>query len=289
MKYRYINAAFSLAAMAILSTSCVISLNKKALTEEISKFNKIVVPSGIIAEKDTTVADFQELSLSGPLEVTYIQSDDQFSVKVSCSDNILPYVVISQEPQSSKLSVSVKEGIVHSDGIKVTVRSSSLDNLSASGAVDFISSLVTSEGDLNVSLKGSSDVTIKSVVSKSMSLVVAGSADLELEKIVTGDFKLAIAGSGSADIDKFKGDNVELSIAGSGDVDMYLEAQSLKGNIAGSGTLELSGILYGQAEYSIAGSGDVKAKELKCPKTSYKTRGGSIIYQDGNGQIIRED
>ena len=72
-------------------------------------------------------------------------------------------------------------------------------------------------------------------------------------------------------------------------MDMYLNAKELSASIAGSGELSVQGSVSRQAKYSIAGSGHINAKDLKCPATSYETKGGSITYQDADGRIIRED
>ena len=175
-----------LAAITLIFSSCVITVNKKAV--RIFAKDKFVEASGVITTRDTTVSPFTKLSVSGPLEVTFTQSTEQPSVKITTSDNIQEYMEVKIEDNT--LKVGLKDGPAR----------------------------------------------------------------------ISEDIKVEIVGPA---------------------------ADALK--LAGSGELALKGSVSRRAKYSIAGSGHINAKDLKCPATSYETKGGSITYQDADGHLVKED
>ena len=136
---------------------------------------------------------------------------------------------------------------------------------------------------------GSSDVRISSISAAELIISAAGSCDINLGEVNASSFESVIAGSGNIDAAHVNADSADLTIAGSGDMDMYLNVNELNASIAGSGELALKGSVSRRAKYSIAGSGHINAKDLKCPATSYETKGGSITYQDADGRLVKED
>ena len=256
-----------LAAITIISTSCVITVNKKAV--RIFAKDKFVEASGVITTRDTTVSPFTKLSVSGPLDVTFTQSTEQPSVKITTSDNIQEYVEVKIE--GNTLNVGLKDGPARiSEDIRVDIVGPAADALKLAGSVDFTCERLGVEGsDLKVEVAGSSDVRISSISAAELIISAAGSCDINLGEVNVSSFASVIAGSG--------------------DMDIYLNVNELNASIAGSGELALKGSVSRRAKYSIAGSGHINAKALKCPATSYETKGGSITYQDADGRLVKED
>ncbi|MGM9739934.1 MAG: GIN domain-containing protein [Candidatus Cryptobacteroides sp.] len=277
----------SLAAISIIASSCVVTVNKKAV-RNFAK-DKFVEASGVIVTRDTIVSPFSRLSVAGPLEVTFIQSDDQPSVKVMASDNIIGFVEIKNEDNG--LKIRLKDGPAKFSGeIVVEVAGPAVNKVEIEGSVDFnCGKLGSAESDFDLAVGGSSEINVGSIEAAELSLAAAGSCDIEIKEVNAVLFKCALAGSGEISSGHVNADEVKVSIAGSGDMDMYLNANELSASIAGSGELSVQGSVSRQAKYSIAGSGHINAKDLKCPDTSYETKGGSITYQDADGRIVKED
>ncbi|MGM9768760.1 MAG: GIN domain-containing protein [Candidatus Cryptobacteroides sp.] len=276
-----------LAAISVISTSCVVTVNKKAV--RLFTKDKFVEASGVIVTRDTTVSPFTELSLSGPLEVTFTQTDGQPSVKIATSDNIQEYVKV--EAAGGKLKVYLKDGPARiSVDIKVEIAGPAIEKLTLAGSLDFTCDNLGSDGaDLAFELSGSTDARIASISAVELGIAAAGSCDLRVGDIKAETVKCALAGSGDVSVSHVNADELKISVAGSGDMNMYLNINTLNASIAGSGELDLVGVVSRQAKYSIAGSGHIDAEDLKCPATSYETRGGSITFQDGDGRIVKED
>ncbi|MGN1232050.1 MAG: head GIN domain-containing protein [Candidatus Cryptobacteroides sp.] len=277
----------SLAAISIIASSCVVTVNKKAVRSFAKE--KFVEASGVIVTRDTVVSPFTKLSVSGPIDVTFTQSTAQPSVKITTSDNIQKYVEVKIE--GNTLKVGLEDGPARiSDEIKVEIVGPAVDALKLAGSVDFTCAALGVEAvDFEMEVSGSTDAHITSIAAAEFGLASAGSCDLKLGDINVEIFKCALAGSGEISSDNVNADEVKVSIAGSGDMDMYVSAKELSASIAGSGELSVQGSVSRQAKYSIAGSGHINAKDLKCPVTSYETKGGSITYQDADGRIVKED
>ena len=273
-----------LAAISIISTSCVVTVNKKAV--RLFAKEKFVEASGVITTRDTTVSPFTKLSVSGPLDVTFTQSAEQPSVKITTSDNIQEYVEVKIE--GNTLKVGLNDGSARiSEDIKVEIEGPAVDALKLAGSVDFTCVALGVEAvDFEMEVSGSTDANI---VAADFDLASAGSCDLSLGAVKADAFKCALAGSGDITVGSVDADEVKVSVAGSGDMDMYLNVNELNASIAGSGELALKGSVSRRAKYSIAGSGHINAKDLKCPATSYETKGGSITYQDADGHLVKED
>lgn len=277
----------SLAAISIIASSCVVTVNKRAV-RSFAK-DKFVEASGVIVTRDTTVSPFTKLSVYGPVDVTFTQSTDQPSVKITTSDNIQQYVEVKIE--GNTLKVFMNDGPARiSEDINVEIVGPAIDALSLAGSVDFSCENLGAEAvDFEMEVSGSTDANIGNISAAEFGLASAGSCDLKLGDIKAVTFKCALAGSGDISASNLNADEVELSVAGSGDMDMYVSAKELNASIAGSGELSVKGSVSRQAKYSIAGSGHINAKDLKCPLTSYETKGGSITYQDADGRIVKED
>ena len=276
-----------LAAITVISSSCVITVNKKAV--RLFAKDKFVEASGVITTRDTTVSPFTKLSVSGPLDVTFTQSTEQPSVKITTSDNIQEYVEVKIE--GNTLNVGLKDGPARiSEDIRVDIVGPAADALKLAGSVDFTCERLGVEGsDLKVEVAGSTDVRISSISAAELILSAAGSCDINLGEVNVSSFESVIAGSGNIHAAHVNADSSDLAIAGSGDMDIYLNVNELNASIAGSGELALKGSVSRRAKYSIAGSGHINAKALKCPATSYETKGGSITYQDADGRLVKED
>ena len=277
----------SLAAISLIASSCVVTVNRKAILGFAKE--KFVEASGVIVTRDTLVSPFTKLSVSGPLDVTFTQSTGQPSVKITTSDNIQKYVEVKIE--GNTLKVGMNDGPARlSEEINVEIVGPAIDALTLAGSVDFsCENLGTEAVDFEMEVSGSTDAHISNITAAEFGLASAGSCDLNLGDINVVIFKCALAGSGEISSDHVNADEIKVSIAGSGDMDMYVSAKELNASIAGSGELSVKGSVSCQAKYSIAGSGHINAKDLKCPVTSYETKGGSITYQDADGRIVKVD
>lgn len=287
MKFRnVIKAALGVTAVLLLSSSCVVRLNKKAIMAEMQHRNaERITASKVIAEKDTTVQAFGKLSLSCGFDVYFTQTESAPTIKITGSDNLIPYVDIAGD--GDILRIGFKNlAVINGCDVKIYISAPFFNELEQSGSVDFFSdNICNPEEHFSIRTAGSSDIHIKSLISKEFSLSASGSTDIEVESLLTGNASLSIAGSGDFE-GYLSGKKLDVSIAGSGNIDLNVDVEEIDGRIAGSGDFTIAGKAARSARYSIAGSGSVNAKDLTSPNTQADVKGsGSIKYRDSDGDV----
>lgn len=289
---KVLGMAACISLVAVMSTSCVVRLNKKSIMVQVRDKVK-ERPSGVIAEKDTVVSAFTALQVSGPIDVRFVESESAPSVRIKGSDNIIPYVKVEYNAVSSTLRISLKDAVAVIDDIDVTINAPAFTNLEMSGSSSFEGDVIGVAGEhSDIAIAGSANLDVKVITAGSLKMASAGSADIEIGRIAVKDqIFIALAGSGDIEADSVRGSRIETSIAGSGDVDLEgIDVNNMKASIAGSGTMLLSGNVVEDVFYSISGSGDINAENLSCPSVSTKTKGSGVIrYRDSGGRVVKVD
>lgn len=186
--------------------------------------------------QERPMAMFNEINVSGPFNVYYVQSSES-KVLVEGKEEFVEKVVT--ELKGDDLHIKLEPGRYTNLVLKVTVYSPVADEIHIAGSGDFFDVAGHSSKD---------DIEYKS----------AGSGDLVLASIETReDIDIASAGSGDVRAEGIKCHDLDISIAGSGDVRMDAEVRNeLEASISGSGSMTLNGSCD-KAELKIAGSGDI--------------------------------
>ena len=223
---------------ALTVQSCMIRIGNIGVHES------VLVGSGNITEiKVDSLSDFDEISISLPMDVEYVYGEP--SVVIRCDDNAAEYIIAKCVGNELRLEMAPEKATLTKCYLKARVSSNSLSS---------------------VSLAGSGSFSAAGLDEKNFTASVAGSGELELDGIDAEDVKLSIAGSGEVDARLLKADSVRMSIAGSGEVRLdRIETRSLTGKVAGSGDITVSGHAD-KASFDIAGSGDIHSEGLDCPK-----------------------
>jgi len=161
-----------------------------------------------------------------------IKQEEEFKIKITGDDNILPLVKFSIEDDTLKLysekNFSTKSPLI------IDLSLNSLRHLLANGSGDIHMSELNGD-KLQVELVGSGEIT--------------GSGSISQLNIV-------LQGSGDMDFGRLKSKNCDVELNGSGDISVYAE-QSLDAKILGAGDISVSG-KPGKVKKSISGAGDIK-------------------------------
>lgn len=208
---------------ALLSTSCLIRVNEKAINEKAAAG---VSANGILLTRAYPVGSpVRTYRVVGSTDFTFVQKDTEPYLEVTASENILPYFKYD----------------LNDDGLLVCYFSS--DSI-ASFRLGYVNLVLYAPDLEKLEIVGSGDANI---------------AELCRE----GDFSASISGSGDLRIDRLSCDDLSLRIAGSGDMSIGVDSRGLiEAAIAGSGDIRLSGSAD-RAAFSVAGSGDIDATGLK--------------------------
>jgi hypothetical protein len=194
--------------------------------------------AGPTVSRNYQVADFQQIKVGGPYEVT-VRTGGNPGVTARGSENLL-----------DRTDVEVKDGMLL---IRGKPNRGFSWGWSSHGKADFT---VTVPQLTAATIGGSGNIHVDHVRGDRFKGSVAGSGGLNVDTVEVSSLEMSVAGSGSAKAAAGKAKTASYDIGGSGDIDAgAVQAEQAKVSIAGSGSVKAHAT--GTADVSIMGSGDV--------------------------------
>ena len=189
--------------------------------------------NGHIESESRAITDFSEIYADGMFDVEWQQGAPALTVK--CDENLLNYVEASVS--DNRLRLHVRERILPTHGLKVTVTSST-----RTGA----------------KLRGASELKAQNLTGQSFAVETTGAADVTLDGAV--DFLLAdMTGASDLKAKSLQVKTAEISTTGAADAEVS-PSESLRVNITGAGSV----LYHGQPkniEKHVTGAGEVRHKD----------------------------
>lgn len=233
--------------------------------------------------KQIKVSDFNQIAVSGSLDVTYTQQSGKPKVEIYTSDNIVDLLDIYVK--NGKLNLGFKKNVkVSYNKLEIRVTSEDLNavNVAGSGDFKFTNGLKTDQLKMNVA--GSGDITASNIqCSQVFTANVAGSGDIECKQLKAADMDISVAGSGDLKIENAQVTSANASVAGSGTVKISGSADKANYSVAGSGDLYASDFKVQDISASVAGSGDIKCHAVEHLKA--RVSGSGTIGYKGNPEL----
>lgn len=233
--------------------------------------------------KQIKVSDFDQIAVSGSLDVTYTQQSGKPKVEIYTSDNIVDLLDIYVK--NGKLNLGFKKNVkVSYNKLEIRVTSEDLNavNVAGSGDFKFTNGLKTDQLKMNVA--GSGDITASNIqCSQGFTANVAGSGDIECKQLKAADMDISVAGSGDLKIENALVTSVNASVAGSGTVKISGNADKANYSVAGSGDLYANDFKVQNISASVAGSGDIKCHAVEHLKA--RVSGSGTIGYKGNPEL----
>lgn len=233
--------------------------------------------------KQIKVSDFDQIAVSGSLDVTYTQQSGKPKVEIYTSDNIVDLLDIYVK--NGKLNLGFKKNVkVSYNKLEIRVTSEDLNavNVAGSGDFKFTNGLKTDQLKMNVA--GSGDITASNIqCSQGFTANVAGSGDIECKQLKAADMDISVAGSGDLKIENAQVTSANASVAGSGTVKISGSADKANYSVAGSGDLYASDFKVQDISASVAGSGDIKCYAVEHLKA--RVSGSGTIGYKGNPEL----
>lgn len=257
MKHTAIIAAAACATiMANACTFVRINRNSDILKSEYIEIN----PDGVRFTKDFDVTAFDELSVNGSFNVTYVPGEP--SVSITADEKVMEHIRVKVADGELKIDFGHKK-ISKTGEIDVKVSCPVLNDLNLAGSCTFDAPQGIIAEDFDANLAGSCRMTAACLTAQGdADLVIAGSGEALLKSIVCGDIDLQIAGSGN-----IAAEGVECRK----DIDL---------GVAGSGNITISGTNGGDTDITIAGSGKVDISGLV-------TKGATSREVSGSGKVLK--
>lgn len=233
--------------------------------------------------KQIKVSDFNQIAVSGSLDVSYTQQSGKPKVEIYTSDNIVDLLDIYVK--NGKLNLGFKKNVkVSYNKLEIRVTSEDLNavNVAGSGDFKFTNGLKTDQLKMNVA--GSGDITASNIqCSQEFTANVAGSGDIECKQLKAADMDISVAGSGDLKIENAQVTLANASVAGSGTVKISGSADKANYSVAGSGDLYASDFKVQDISASVAGSGDIKCHAVEHLKA--RVSGSGTIGYKGNPEL----
>lgn len=233
--------------------------------------------------KQIKVSDFDQIAVSGSLDVTYTQQSGKPKVEIYTSDNIVDLLDIYVK--NGKLNLGFKKNVkVSYNKLEIRVTSEDLNavNVAGSGDFKFTNGLKTDQLKMNVA--GSGDITASNIqCSQEFTANVAGSGDIECKQLKAADMDISVAGSGDLKIENALVTSANASVAGSGTVKISGNADKANYSVAGSGDLYASDFKVQDISASVAGSGDIKCHAVEHLKA--RVSGSGTIGYKGDPEL----
>lgn len=233
--------------------------------------------------KQIKVSDFDQIAVSGSLDVTYTQQSGKPKVEIYTSDNIVDLLDIYVK--NGKLNLGFKKNVkVSYNKLEIRVTSEDLNavNVAGSGDFKFTNGLKTDQLKMNVA--GSGDITASNIqCSQVFTANVAGSGDIECKQLKAADMDISVAGSGDLKIENALVTSANASVAGSGTVKISGSADKANYSVAGSGDLYANDFKVQNISASVAGSGDIKCHAVEHLKA--RVSGSGTIGYKGNPEL----
>ena len=233
--------------------------------------------------KQIKVSDFNQIAVSGSLDVTYTQQSGKPKVEIYTSDNIVDLLDIYVK--NGKLNLGFKKNVkVSYNKLEIRVTSEDLNavNVAGSGDFKFTNGLKTDQLKMNVA--GSGDITASNIqCSQEFTANVAGSGDIECKQLKADDMDISVAGSGDMKIENALVTSANASVAGSGTVKISGNADKANYSVAGSGDLYANDFKVQNISASVAGSGDIKCHAVEHLKA--RVSGSGTIGYKGNPEL----
>lgn len=215
-----------------------------------------VAGDGQARREQRSVATFEAVALSGPIEVKLRQGGAQ-RVELEADGNLLPYVEtkVVEGRHGKTLEIGVRRGyhLQSRQPLRVEIDVASLRSAAIAGSGKLAIEAMKGE-ELRLSVAGSGSVEASRLETGKLGLSIAGSGDIRASGAAR-ELAASIAGSGDLRARELAAEEVKVSISGSGDAEVQA-VKRLKVSIAGSGDVRYAG--EAQVESSIAGSGSVR-------------------------------
>lgn len=230
---------FILVSISILAPSCVFMNDKR------------VKGDGNVNSETRQVSDFDEIHVSGSIDVYYTQGPVQ-PVRVEADANLHEFIEI--ETKGNTLHVRIKNNVSleSSNDIKVYVSAPDVSKFEASGACHIIGeNKVTTNETVLINMSGACGAELD-LHAPEIDLDMSGASSVELRG-ETKNFRINGAGSTEVKCYDLSAENVEVDISGAGNVEAFASLK-LNVEVSGAGTVNYKGNPTVNKEVSGAGS-----------------------------------
>lgn len=188
--------------------------------------------NGVLKSESRFLENFTQIEMSSAIDVDFTMGE-QTRVVVKGDENLIS--LVETEVKNKALIIKTKPGTSYKTdlGLKVVITHPHFNGAKIRGSGDLkIYNLNTKSIKLNIF--GSGDIKAQGQV-EDLQLKIYGSGDVKAQDLLAQDAHITLMGSG--DVEVHVNENLSVNIFGSGNVNYYGNPKNIEKNIKGSGSI----------------------------------------------------
>lgn len=217
--------------------------------------------------KSRPLKGFDKISIMGSPSVYYFQADT-YHVSVKGPEEVVKKIVTDVEDGTLIIRNKGKIGIFNVSvgdmgDVSVHVGSPDLTSVSLSGSGDFVCESDLDTDEMQISLRGSGDITFDKIICDNCVTELIGSGDIQVKCLEAITSNVTLVGSGDMEVSQWNVRDTDISLRGSGDVTVHFGkgCKRVDCQLTGSGDICLDGEVEQMNKHK-NGSGDIDTDKL---------------------------
>ncbi len=241
--------------------------------------------SGVAKEESRAVANFSQVTLALPANVTITQGSTE-SLTISADDNLLPLMTTRVVNNELLIEGDNNRGFSTKREIKIRLMVKTLNGLNIKGSGDVSGDQLNSD-KFNISILGSGDVKFNTIRADMLTIGIVGSGDINVNNVEAKSLDTRVQGSGDVKFGEVKAGQVSIAVAGSGDISAAGTADKVIIELSGSGDVRAGRLIARDVDVKVVASGD--ADVYATEKLNASVRGsGDIRYAGAPKNVSKE-
>ena len=214
-------------------------------------------------KQNVAVADFDEIDLSGGLQVVYAEGTTP-KVTVEGPEKLIGYVKVVQK--GKRLYFSCKPlpnkgpriGKNPIDLITITIQSKSLRRVEVSGACDLKAKHVQTADDFKLKASGASDLELGTLRCAKAHIEADGASDIDIDHIACGEVNLQSSGASDIQLKNVESRELNARLGGASELEASLTGvETIKADLSGASEADLKFNNCGTTLLSASGASNV--------------------------------
>lgn len=214
-------------------------------------------------KQNVAVADFDEIDLSGGLQVVYAEGTTP-KVTVEGPEKLIGYVKVVQK--GKRLYFSCKPlpnkgpriGKNPIDLITITIQSKSLRRVEVSGACDLKAKHIQTADDFKLKASGASDLELGTLQCAKAHIETGGASDIDIDHIACGEVNLQSSGASDIQLKNVESRELSVMLSGASELEASLTGvETIKADLSGASEADLKFNNCGTALLSASGASNV--------------------------------
>ena len=186
--------------------------------------------NGEIRTDQRPITDFSEIHADGRFDIDWRSGPP--SLTITTDENLLPY--IETDVSGSYLRLHLRERVLPTHGVKVTVSSSTRTGSKLTGASELTARGLTGSS-YAVETTGAAHVTLDGTVDTLLA-DMTGASELSARSLQTKTSEIST--TGAADAEVAVSDTLKVTITGAGDVTYYGSPKTIEKHVTGAGSIQ---------------------------------------------------